>query len=99
MPRKKLLPSKKAIAPPKPAQKSRLPKVKDSSFCIAGIGASAGGLEAFEQFFSSSLRTAMSDSSWSHLDPSHTSMLPELLERFTTMAVRTIVRPAWAQAG
>ena len=58
------------------------------TFCIAGIGASAGGLEAFEQFFS-----AMPPDSnvgfvlVPHLDPSHTSMLPELLQRFTKMNV------------
>jgi two-component system CheB/CheR fusion protein len=62
--------------------------VSQPTFCIAGIGASAGGLEAFEQFFS-----AMPPDSnvgfvlVPHLDPSHTSMLPELLQRFTKMDV------------
>ena len=88
MPRKKLLPSKKAIAPPKPAQKNRFPKVKDASFCIAGIGASAGGLEAFEQFFSGMPPDGnVGFVLVPHLDPSHTSMLPELLQRFTKMPV------------
>ena len=88
IPTKKLLPLKKATTPPKPVQKTRLPIVKDSSFCIVGIGASAGGLEAFEQFFS-----AMPPDSnvgfvlVPHLDPTHTSMLPELLQRLTKMSV------------
>ena len=64
MPRKNTLRSKKALARPKSAQNPRLPKVKDTAFCIAGIGASAGGLEAFEQFFSAIPRTAMWDLFW-----------------------------------
>ncbi|MDO9424431.1 MAG: chemotaxis protein CheB [Methylobacter sp.] len=52
------------------------------------MGASAGGLEAFEQFF----RHAPPDSGMafvlvSHLDPSHASILTEILQRVTTMPV------------
>ncbi len=55
---------------------------------VAGIGASAGGLEAFEQFF----RHAPADSGIafvlvSHLSPDHDSMLTEILQRLTTMPV------------
>jgi two-component system, chemotaxis family, CheB/CheR fusion protein len=88
MPGKKILRSKSALAPPKSGQKPRPPKAKELPFCIAGIGASAGGLEAFEQFFS-----AMPPDSnvgfvlVPHLDPTHTSMLPELLQRLTKMTV------------
>ena len=58
------------------------------SFPIAGIGASAGGLEAFEQFFSK----MSSDSGIAfvlipHLDPTHASMMTELLKRVTKMDV------------
>ncbi len=55
---------------------------------IVGIGASAGGLEAFDKFF-----TAMPvDSGYAfvlvqHLDPTHKSMLTELVQRYTTMNV------------
>src|SRR3989338_1246343 len=57
-------------------------------FPIVGIGASAGGLEAFEQFF----RKVPPDSGMafvlvSHLDPSHASILTEILQRTTTMPV------------
>jgi len=31
--------------------KPTLPKIMDNRFLIVGLGASAGGLEAFEQFF------------------------------------------------
>ncbi|MDD5057004.1 MAG: chemotaxis protein CheB [Sideroxydans sp.] len=59
-----------------------------SAFNIVGIGASAGGLEAFEQFF----RNVPPDSGMafvlvSHLDPDHDSMLTEILQRATTMPV------------
>ncbi len=60
----------------------------DVGFNIVGIGASAGGLEAFEQFF----RNTPPDSGMafvlvSHLDPDHDSMLTEILQRVTTMPV------------
>ena len=68
--------------------KSTLPKIKDNRFLIVGLGASAGGLEAFEQFF----RHVPSDSGLafvlvSHLDPSHASILTEILQRSTVMPV------------
>ncbi|MEO8326119.1 MAG: chemotaxis protein CheB, partial [Nitrospirota bacterium] len=53
-----------------------------------GIGASAGGLEAFEEFF-----TQMSPNSGlafvvvSHQSPNHTSLLPGLLQKCTSMPV------------
>ncbi|MGZ4980266.1 MAG: chemotaxis protein CheB [Methylobacter sp.] len=57
-------------------------------FPIVALGASAGGLEAFEQFF----RHVPADSGMafvliSHLDPSHASILTEILQRTTTMRV------------
>lgn len=60
----------------------------DRLFPIAGIGASAGGLEALEQFFSH-----MPDNAGiafvvvQHLDPNHKGMMPELLQRTTGMTV------------
>ncbi|MEN8179960.1 MAG: PAS domain S-box protein [Pseudomonadota bacterium] len=53
-----------------------------------GIGASAGGLEAFERFF----RHLPADSGFAyvlvqHLAPTHKSMLNELVQRFTRMPV------------
>lgn len=57
-------------------------------FPIVGFGASAGGLEAFEQFF----RAMPADSGLAfvlvqHLDPSHASILTEILQRSTAMPV------------
>ena len=61
-----------------------LPVPRD--FPVVGMGASAGGLEAFEQFF----RLMPSDSGMafvlvSHLDPEHESLLTEILQRSTAM--------------
>ena len=61
------------------------------SIPIVGIGASAGGLESFEEFF----RNMASDSGIgfvlvSHLDPGHASMLTEILQRSTKMPVREV---------
>lgn len=53
-------------------------------FSIVGIGCSAGGLEALEQFF----RNVPEDNNLAfvvvqHLDPHHASTLPELLRHST----------------
>ena len=58
---------------------------------IVGLGASAGGLEAFQNF----LMAVPQDSGHAyvlvqHLDPNHESMLAELLGRRTPMPVRQI---------
>ena len=55
---------------------------------IVGMGASAGGLEALEQFF----RHAPDNSGMAfvlvqHLDPNHASLLTEILQRTTPMPV------------
>jgi len=70
--------TKKKTKPPSPA----------ATFPIVGMGASAGGLEAFEQFF----RAVPADSGSAfvlvpHLDPSHASILTDILQRCTTMPV------------
>ncbi|WP_161829733.1 chemotaxis protein CheB [Steroidobacter agaridevorans] len=59
---------------------------------VVGLGASAGGLEAFQMF----LGAAPADAGFAyvlvqHLDPNHESMLGELLARRTSMPVRQIV--------
>ncbi|MCW8945412.1 MAG: SAM-dependent methyltransferase, partial [Sedimenticola sp.] len=60
----------------------------DKCFSIVGIGASAGGLEAFEQFFRSMPSgSGLSFVLVSHLDPSHASLLTEILQRTTTIPV------------
>ncbi len=60
-------------------------------FSVVAIGASAGGLEAFEGLFRSlSPDTGMAFILVSHLDPSHESLLTEILQRSTSMPVLEI---------
>jgi two-component system CheB/CheR fusion protein len=61
------------------------------AFPVVGIGASAGGIEAFTRL----LRALPTDTGMAfvlvqHLDPSHQSMLTEILGRATRMAVAEI---------
>lgn len=57
-------------------------------FPIVGIGASAGGLNAYSKLLKAlPLDTGMAFVLVQHLDPKHASMLPELLGRTTLMPV------------
>ncbi len=57
-------------------------------FPIVGIGASAGGLDALEQFFHNMpVNSGMAFVVIQHLDPNHVGMMPELLQRTTLMKV------------
>ena len=63
-------------------------KSPEGSFPTIGMGASAGGLEAFEQFFRLVPReVGMAFVLVPHLDPGHASMLTEILQRITAMPV------------
>jgi two-component system CheB/CheR fusion protein len=56
---------------------------------IVGIGASAGGLEALEQFFRQiPAKSGLAYIVVQHLDPTQKAMLAELLQRVTAMPVR-----------
>ena len=62
--------------------------IAPAGFPVIGLGASAGGLEAFELFFQSvPADSGMAFILVSHLDPSHASMLAEILQRITTIPV------------
>ena len=88
--------ARKALLQPIAEETHREPSV---SFPVVGIGASAGGLEALEQF----LRHVPAGSGMAfvivqHLDPTRKGQMPELLQRTTAMKViqvrdRTRVRP------
>jgi len=75
----------------KPVSKSadQTSKIKTiNMFPIVGIGASAGGLEALEQFFGNmSSENGMAFVVIQHLDPHHVGIMPELLQRITSMKV------------
>lgn len=62
----------------------------DRGFPIVGIGASAGGLAAFEAFFSSmppETEPGMAFVLVQHLAPDHKSMLTDLIRKYTRMKV------------
>ena len=71
----------------------------DGLFPIVGIGASAGGLEAFSELLHNlPEKTGMAFVLVQHLDPKHESALPEILARTTSLPVKevtdgTVVRP------
>jgi len=80
------------------AQKSAKPRLvnnrfptaekKEQAFPIVAIGASAGGLKAFGQFFSNMpLDSGIGFVLIPHLDPNHVSLLPDLLRKYTKMTV------------
>jgi two-component system CheB/CheR fusion protein len=69
----------------------KVPEITNENFPIIAIGASAGGLEAFETFFKS--MTSDNDIAFiiiAHLDPTHASLLPELLQKKSKMEVHQI---------
>ncbi|MEI6291374.1 MAG: chemotaxis protein CheB, partial [Chloroflexota bacterium] len=64
--------------------------IHTSAFPVVGIGASAGGLSAFEEFFSGmpeGINRNMAFVLVQHLDPTHKSLLVELISRHTQMPV------------
>jgi two-component system CheB/CheR fusion protein len=91
----KMKPKKKTKAPIKKASPgnsknavSTKPKEQHQSFPIVSIGASAGGLEAFEQFFAHVPQDiGMAFILIPHLDPGHASMMAELLRRVAKLKV------------
>jgi len=95
----KLPPLKQALSTSKPTPRTRLRKTKapltetssEVGFRIVALGASAGGLEAFETFFKAlPPDTGMAFILIAHLDPTHISLLPELIQKRTKMDVRKI---------
>src|SRR5512141_3254334 len=60
-----------------------------ASFPVVGLGASAGGLDACRKLLSEMpAKTGMAFILVQHLDPSHESMMAELLAGHTSMTVR-----------
>jgi two-component system, chemotaxis family, CheB/CheR fusion protein len=80
-----------SAAPDPPNADVRAEPSERTPFPVVGIGASAGGLEAFTQL----LRALPTDSGMAfvliqHLDPRHDSKLAEVMSRTTTMPVAAI---------
>jgi two-component system CheB/CheR fusion protein len=75
----------------KTAQRSKPKILSTNQFPVVGIGASAGGLDAFKRL----LKAIPEDSGMAyilvqHLDPAHESILAELLQRVTKIPVQEI---------
>ena len=91
--KKSLVPRKagKVREPETPATGEQWGGEGEHLFPVVGIGASAGGLEALEVFFRNApVDTGLAFVVVQHLDPTHEDMLPELLQRRTTMPVSRI---------
>ena len=70
------------------SSKGKTADINISKFPIVGIGASAGGLEALEQFLGNvPENSGMAYVVIQHLDPTQKGMLPELLQRISKMKV------------
>lgn len=66
----------------------RVSEAETNDFPIIGIGASAGGLEALDLFFKNMpIDSGLAFIVIQHLDPTHTGIMPELLQRMTEMKV------------
>ena len=73
-----------------PASDADSNKSLQKDFPIVGIGASAGGLAAFEAFFSAipdNIEPGMAFVLVQHLNPNHKSILTDLIRRYTRMPV------------
>ena len=79
----------KSSEPKSKASSEKKTGVRDNEkFPVIGIGASAGGLEALEQFLGNvPEESGMAFIVIQHLDPTQKGMLPELLQRITRMKV------------
>jgi two-component system CheB/CheR fusion protein len=76
-----------------PKQESSHDPIPILNFPIVGIGASAGGLAAFEAFFSgmpTDMDSGMAFVLVQHLAPDHKSILTELIKRYTRMPVTEV---------
>ncbi|HET6516508.1 MAG TPA: chemotaxis protein CheB [Thermodesulfovibrionales bacterium] len=69
-------------------EKNQPVRSEREDFYIVGIGASAGGLDAFERFFTNmSADSGMAFVLIPHLSPEHKSIMSDLLKRYTKMEV------------
>ncbi|HJQ13870.1 MAG TPA: chemotaxis protein CheB [Anaerolineales bacterium] len=76
---------------PRKTNKVNLHGSRNDEITIVGIGASAGGLKALQQFFEALPgNTGMAYVVITHLHPEHESFLAELLQRYTHMPVQQV---------
>jgi two-component system CheB/CheR fusion protein len=86
--KKKVSPSRRPKSPAKAVRPKAAGAPVKASFPIVGIGASAGGLEALEQFLKHvPAGSGMAFVIVQHLDPTRKGIMPELLQRATSRRV------------
>src|SRR5262245_55452850 len=74
-----------------PAERAEGQQVEDDLIAVVGVGASAGGLEAFRQLLKLlPVKTGMAIVLVTHLDPRHESILPDLLAKATPLPVSEV---------
>jgi two-component system, chemotaxis family, CheB/CheR fusion protein len=81
----------KSSSPVRKSSPNKEAAVRSEHFPVVAIGASAGGLEAYKEFFYALLpNTGMAFVVVQHLDPSHDSMLTEIIAKATAMPVEEV---------
>src|SRR5436190_14744362 len=79
----------KAAGSSTPEERPTIPSAERKSFPIVGVGASAGGLEAFTKLLEHlPSTTGMAFVLIQHFDPHHASQFPDLLSRKSSMPVQ-----------
>jgi len=88
-------PKRKRRAEESTAPDSPTESAERRSLCpLVAIGASAGGLEVFQQFFAYvPPDTGLAFVLIQHLDPNHETLIPELLTKYTPMPVQRLLEP------
>jgi two-component system CheB/CheR fusion protein len=82
---------KKNVSATKKAKPTSAKPIANEAFLVVGIGASAGGLEAFTQFLENlPVTTGMAFVFIQHLAAGQESLLTDILARSTSMPVRTV---------
>ena len=75
----------------KAKNKNKTDNTSSNSFPVVGVGASAGGLEAFKRLIKAiPASSGMAYILVQHLEPNHESLLPEILQKNTTIPVEEI---------
>ena len=86
--------TRKGVQPAKRSLRAhpRAEQSKTDTFPVVGIGASAGGLEAFKELLTNlHAEAGMAYVLVPHLDPGHQSVLKEILSRFTKIPVAEVM--------
>jgi two-component system CheB/CheR fusion protein len=81
----------KSASRPEKTPKGKSVSPQNGSFPVVAVGASAGGLEAYTDFFHAlPVDTGMAFVLIQHLDPTHRSLLSEILSKATRMPVEEV---------